>query len=63
MVGTMDEKILVLHPENLSLPPQAILQIKDITDQNQKASIHEIIFSQDEKEIHTPVTMIKRNGL
>jgi hypothetical protein len=49
MVGTMDEKILVLHPENLSLPPQSILQIKDITDQNQKASIHEIIFSQDEK--------------
>lgn len=50
MVGTMDEKILVLHPENLSLPPQqGFLQIKDITEQNQKSSIHEIVFSQDDK--------------
>ena len=62
MVGTMDEKILVLHPENLSLPPQSILQIKDITDQNQKASIHEIIFSQDEKHFAATDT-IGRIGL
>lgn len=74
MVGTNDEKILVLHPENLSINLGNVknnffikfyikaLQIKDITEQNQKASIHEIIFSQDEKHFAATDT-IGRIGL
>lgn len=47
MVGTDDEKIHVLSENNIHSGP--VLQIKDVTEQNSKASIHEIIFAPDEK--------------
>jgi WD40 repeat protein len=62
MVGTDDEKILVLHPENLSMNLGPPLQIKDITEQGVKSPIYEIIFSPDEKHFAASDT-IGRIGL
>jgi len=49
MVGTEDEKIYVLSTDNLWLNVNPTLQIKDITENDLKGPIKEIVFSEDEK--------------
>jgi len=49
MVGTEDERIYVLSTDNLWLNVNPTLQIKDITENDLKGPIKEIVFSSDEK--------------